>query len=322
MAELADRFTDGGVPIEQQLAVRAMFGGFMPAGAARQLVAVAREAFIPAGKIIYEEGARCEHIHFVLHGAVELTTAGEAPWNFEGTSLIGIFDAALERAYTRTARAVSDTRLLAVKVEDWNDIIEDNLVMTTRSLRGSRPRLLKLSLALSPHGGFREPASGPGPPSIMLAAMPDEEAPDELNPFERLLSLRLCHLFERAGTQSLIRVARATTARRVLAGELVASQGDPMPSIIIVVNGEVRIERDDPPLEAAFGPTEVVGGHLGLGLDVWPFSARAAVDATVLVLPLDDLFDIMEDHFDLVLAVRADWTADMERLNTLTTQEK
>jgi len=306
-----------GIPIEQQLALATMFGSLMSGTALQQFAAVSRDVFIPAGKVIYEQGDRSQHVHFILEGRVELAGEDEEPWYFDGRSLIGVLDAELGRDYTRTARAISDVRMVVLDVEDWNDVIEDNIELTSRNMKRSHQRWLRLSAQLGSRGGFVEPEPHSQRLSVMFGAMASKLAPERLNPFERLLTLRLCPLFGPAGIQALISVARAATVRLVPAESTVAHEGDPAASFFIVAHGSVVAERASPPMRATFGSAELVAGYAGFAHDEWPLSLRAAVDTTLLEIAHNDLHDVMEDHYDLVRAIRAYTASEIERMQLL-----
>jgi CRP-like cAMP-binding protein len=299
------------IPIEHQLAVRGMFGGALTGEPARRIAAASRELLIPAGKVIYRAGERCAHVHFVLSGTVELSAEGEEPWIFEDRSLIGVLDAEQERQYSRTARAMTDVRLVMIRTEDWADIIEDNLELTIESLRTVHERILEMTLALAPGGGFRD-----APERRSMLPMGPQPKRDP-NPFERLLTLRLCRLFERAGTQTIIRLGRAARHRHVDAGEVFVRQGDAMDALLVVASGGVAFTRGEPALSARFGPADVVGGHVGVGLASWPATATALDPTVLLSIGYDELYDVMEDHFDLVRSLRADMSAQTDRLRHL-----
>ena len=126
-----------------------------------------------------------------------------------------------------------------------------------------------------------------------------------LNSFERLLVLRLSPALRRARMQPLIRLARVSEAHSVEQGQVLFQQGDPILALHVVVSGLVRVERTEPPVRGTFGATELVGGYASLSFDEYGFSAHAVTDAVVLELAVDDLFDVMEDHYDVVRSLQA-----------------
>jgi CRP-like cAMP-binding protein len=139
------------------------------------------------------------------------------------------------------------------------------------------------------------------------------EIPDgELHLLERLLTLEASRPFERAGMQPLLRLARAATERRLAEGETLVREGDAAGHCFVVVSGTVTLERAD--LAAPFGPAALVGAYAGFGQALWPGTVRALGAARVLAIRYDDLYDVMEDHFDLVRSVMAFLALERERL--------
>jgi CRP-like cAMP-binding protein len=63
---------------------------------------------------------------------------------------------------------------------------------------------------------------------------------------ERVLFLRKVPLFAELAPQDLQRVAAVVDERAFVDGETIADQGEPGDELYIVVDGEVRILRDDP----------------------------------------------------------------------------
>lgn len=303
------------ISVEHQLLVRSMMTGTFGSALANQFAAVAKEVYFPAGKVIYRAGESSDAVFFLLEGRVELATPDDEPWYLGGRAVFGVLDVELDRPRDRTARAVTDVRAMRVGAGEFFDLIEDNMELTPPRIRMLSTGLLDLGLALEPPGGFPEGPSVPARPSMMATVV--ERDARELNPFERLITLRICGLFERAGTQSLIRLSRAAAPRLYAAGGSLAVLGEPAEVFFIVVSGSVRAHRPDPELEATFGPAELAGGYAGFGQECWAVSLEAALDCCVLEIRYDDLFDVMEDHFDMVRAVMGYLAAERDRLQRI-----
>ena len=300
------------ISVEHQLLVRSMMTGTFGSALANQFAAVAKEVYFPAGKTIYREGETSDAVFFLLEGRVELATPNDEPWYLGGRAVFGVLDVELDRARDRTARAVTDVRAMRIGAGDFLDLMEDNMELTPPRIRMLSGGLLELGLSLDPPGAFADTPSGGARPS-MMATVPERDA-RELNPFERLITLRICPLFERAGTQSLIRLSRAAKPRLHGHGESLAVFGETAESFFVVVTGSVTAHRQEPELAATFGPPELAGGYSGFGHERWAVSLEAAVDCCVLEIRYDDLFDVMEDHFDMVRAVMGHLAAERDRL--------
>lgn len=303
------------ISVEHQLLVRSMMTGTFGSVLANQFAAVAKEVYFPAGKIIYREGEASDAVFFLLEGRVELATPGHEPWYLGGRAVFGVLDVEVDRPRDRTARAVTEVRAMRVGVGDFHDLMEDNMELTPPRIRMLSEGLLELGLSLDPPGGFPEAPSFPSRPS-MMATMPDRD-PRELNPFERLITLRICPMFERAGTQSLIRLSRAAVPRIHKKGEKLAAFDAPTDIFVVVVTGSVTARRQDPDLQATFGPAEVAGGYAGFGQERWAVELEAAMDCCTLEIRYDDLYDVMEDHFDMVRAVMSYLASERDRLQRI-----
>jgi CRP-like cAMP-binding protein len=304
------------VSVEQQLAIRAFTAGSFASVISNQLAAVSTEKFFPAGTVIYRQGERSDHVFTLVEGRVELSAEGTDPWYLEAPAVFGVLDVQLDRDHDRTARAVTDLRVMLISIGDWFDVFEDNFEITPPRIRMMSKGLLDLALSMDPPGGFPDaPMSARERPS-MMAVLPDSD-PRELNPFERLITLRLCPFFERAGTQSLIRLARAAHPTIHRAGAALAVQGTPADSFFIVVCGAVTASRDEPELSAVFSAPQVAGAFAGFGQERWEVSLTATTTTCCLEIRYDDLYDVMEDHFDLVRAIMAHTARERDRLQTM-----
>ena len=303
------------ISVEHQLLVRSMMTGTFGSVLANQFAAVAKEVYFPAGKTIYREGEPSDAVFFLLEGRIELASPHEEPWYLGGRAVFGVLDVELDRPRDRTAKAVTEVRAMRVGAGEFLDLIEDNMELTPPRIRMLSSGLLELGLSLDPPGAFPDAPSVPVRPS-MMATMPDRD-PRELNPFERLITLRICPLFERAGTQSLIRLARAAQPQVHARGRILAEAGEPAESFVVVVSGAVIARREQAGLEATFGAAELAGGYAGFGQERWEVTLEAALDACTLEIRYDDLFDVMEDHFDMVRAVMGYLAAERDRLQRI-----
>ena len=200
------------VPVEHQIVVRSLFGNAYAGATADRLVAATREMFFPAGKVVYEAGDSPKFVHFLLQGRVELTSEGLEPWTFTDRGVFGIIDAELERPHVRTARAVTDVRVIAIRAGDWQDIVEDTFDYTRERITRNSQDLWRRGLELAPHAGFWGMDVAHRADAAQHTHFDHHE-----DPFERLLVLHLTDIFERAGIQSLTRLAAGASVTKVAA---------------------------------------------------------------------------------------------------------
>jgi CRP-like cAMP-binding protein len=286
----------GAVPVELMLMVRSFLGGLtdaMPGPVVRQFAAMTRELFF-----------REDHIYFVVQGEVALETAGHDPWRFGNYSALGILDAYLERPHTRTATAARDTRALVLRSEDWMSLMEDNFELTRLALGRNARGVWQMAIGLADEA-FDQLEVPERSSQVTALARRSEARLGMLNPFERLLVLRLSPLLRRARMQPLIRLARDSEVRFLEQGQVLFQQADPTVALYFVVSGLVRVERLEPVVSGTFHATQLVGGYASLTFEEHGFSASAVTDSVVLEVAVDDLFDVMEDHYDVVHSLQA-----------------
>ena len=298
--------------VELQLSVRQFVAGSFSASIAGQMASILREVVFPAGKTLYREGEAVEHLYLLLDGRVELTTADEDPWVMTPGAGFGILDAELGRRYSRDARAITDARTLVARIEDWLDLFEDNAELIPKRIEMLAAGVRDYGRRVDPPGGFPPPEIIPPRASSMpLSADGDAR---ELNPFERLVALRDCPMLERAPTQALIQLARVATPRIFRVGETLVSEGQSQEALFVVVSGTLIARGGEPEVHAAFGPSDLAGGYLGLGQGGWPVTLEAATDGCLLAINYVDLYDVVEDHFQAGRSILAYLAGERVRL--------
>ncbi len=92
--------------------------------------------------------------------------------------------------------------------------------------------------------------------------------------------------------------------------------GQKTTSIYVVASGAVAMECDDPEIAVAFGLHRLVGGYAGIGQATWPCTVRATEPTHVIAITIEDLYDVMEDHFDVVRSVMGFLALERERVQT------
>jgi len=284
--------------VDVELFIRSLLGGFFQGDTVRQLVQQSREVFFAESERLFREGQASQFIYFIIDGTVALEREGSDAWTFGPGDVVGVLDADVGAAHHRTATAYSDVHAFALQLRDWEDIQEDDFDLVRLRLIANARNLLHTGLRLAPSCGF----DGTG------AAQPPREASQlsvepELNAFGRLLALRVTPAFRLAGTQALLELAHEAKELRATAGETLFEEGDEASAIYLVVAGDVGFERREPEVRARFASTQLVGGYMGFGQECQPATARAVTEVVVVVIQLEHLFEVMEDHFDLARAM-------------------
>jgi CRP-like cAMP-binding protein len=134
-----------------------------------------------------------------------------------------------------------------------------------------------------------------------------------VSPLERALFLRAHRLLRGVSSPVVAAVAANTREVFVRKGAVIRKQDEPVDTLYFLVEGKIRVQHGDG-LRFAIEPP----GGAGL---LWALAEReggpafiAEADTVVLEMPLDPFFDILEDHFQLVLQLYEVLAADLSGL--------
>lgn len=274
--------------VERELFLRSLAGVQPRGNVTDQLVRAMHEVSYAAGETLFEAGQISGLMHFIRSGEVELRAPDADPWRLSPPSVIGVLDLLQGGRHARTAVAVTEIHALAMRTEDWLDVLEENFDFNLLSIKRVAADLHALHLSVPPGGAFRAPP----------APAPDQE-PHALNLMERTLALRKVELLSRANVQSLASLALLAEERSFQAGEAIFHRGDPSGALCVVESGIVRATHPEPQIEARFGAGSIVGGSAALSFEHQAYDAVAETSALLIHLRKEDLFDLAEDNFEL-----------------------
>lgn len=124
--------------------------------------------------------------------------------------------------------------------------------------------------------------------------------PIELGPIEQMHALRRMFGPDAAlSHEALAGIAQLTRAQRVAANVELAREGEPFPFVYLIIAGQLELSRHGKRL-GLFGAGNGVGIMSALARDEVGFGCRTLEESTLLVLRLADLFEMMEDYFELM----------------------
>jgi CRP-like cAMP-binding protein len=255
-----------------------------------RMTSVIEEEDVEPGKRLFARGEQPEFIFFVRDGRVRLERDGSNAWTFEGRSVIGVFDALLERPHPRTAVAETKLHLLKLRTEHWLALLEDSFGLARAALHNSVATVAALEERLW--------ASQSQPIGAVAFRTPEVEGP--LAFIERVAILAETPLVRGAGIQVLVELAESVEELTFKPGDTLFKRDDAAKGSLLVLQGDVVAERIDPHLEVLFGPGSLVGGVASLGDPIAAWQARATTPVRALSMRIEDWFDLMEEHFDLV----------------------
>ncbi len=259
-----------------------------------RMTALVDEEDVAAGKRLFAEGEPPESIFFIREGRVRLERDGASPWVFEGRTVIGVFDALLDRPHARTAIAETDLHLLKLRVDYWLELLEDSFGLARAAVRNS---VIGLVAGLE----ARRWAAEDAPRGAVVARVPPPSACLALRRAPR----RSCRCRDATWRRNPGPRGTSRTAMEEVTfepGKTIFERGNLRGEALLVLQGEAEGNRLDPPLRVVFGPGSVVGGVASLGESMLAWEARAITRVRALSMRLEDWFDLMEEHFDLVRA--------------------
>jgi CRP-like cAMP-binding protein len=260
-----------------------------------RMTSIVDEEDVEAGKRLFARGEAPESIFFVRDGRLRLEREGRPSWIFEGRTVVGVFDALLDRPHERTAVAETSLHLLKLRVDHWLELLEDSFGLA-RSAVGNSVRTVAAIEA-------RRWALQTEPRGYVVVPVPAIEGP--LSFVERLAIFADDPLMRGAGIQVLVEVADSMQEVTFAPGASVFERGHWRGESFLVLEGEVEGELRDPEIHVRFGPGSFVGGVASLGEPILAWNARARTRVRALSLRLEDWFDLMEEHFDLVRSALA-----------------
>ena len=259
-----------------------------------RLTLILNEQEVHAGQILFTAGAPIEFIYFMRDGEVRFTREGAPPWTLRGRWFLGGFDAMGDRLATRTATAVGDFYGMRVSAVAWLEMLEDSFQLARSAVVNSSRALTQL-----------EERIPTGAPTSRREAPAFVAPPGALSLVERLAILLGVRLLRGTGVQALADLAAVSRQVSFAPGELIIERGIESEQLLLVVDGDVLAEREGPAVRRHYGPGDLVCGAAILGAvgDAW--QARATTAVRGVSFPIDALFDLMEEHFDLVRSTLA-----------------
>lgn len=242
---------------------------------------VVEQRFAPGETIVAP--ARSAPLHLVVEGKVR-SPSGQT-WG--PRELVGALEAIARRRAREPVIAELPTRTLRLGAAHFREILDDNFGLLT----SVRRTLAKAVLA--------DPSPLPAPPRIVIEA---EVAPGaQLGMVDRLIVLRRYMPFGKGRIEALAALAQASEEVRLPARTLVGAEGAPATSVLVLLDGTVHGTRDQ--VSAVLGP-----GHSPGALECLaevPYAATLSTLTAVRALrfPNAALYDVLEDHTDLALAM-------------------
>ncbi|HEY3817629.1 MAG TPA: cyclic nucleotide-binding domain-containing protein [Polyangiaceae bacterium] len=260
-----------------------------------RLTSILDEQHVHAGERMFTANEPAEFMYFMRDGEVRFTREGRHSWTFQGRWFLGGFEVLSERASSRTATALTDFDAMRLRGSAWVELLEDSFQLARSAVTNLARGVARLE--------ERVPDGAPPSPrgELVLAAVPV----GPLSVMERLALLLDIRMLRGAGVQALADLAVVSHQVSFRAGQGILGPGVEQGYVVRIVEGEVLAKRADPAVVRRYGPGDLVCGACVVGgvTDAW--TADAVTPTRGIAIPLEALFDLMEEHFDLVHSVLA-----------------
>jgi CRP-like cAMP-binding protein len=260
-----------------------------------RILALLDEEELPAGRTLFSAGEPAEFLYLLSQGSARVDASGCGSMVVEGRRLLGGLESLFEGAYAQTVVALSDLYLTKMRADALVELLEDSFEIARAAVVSSARALALLQERQEARTSWR--AEGDVPPRVPVGA---------LDILDRLALLLDAPFLRRAGIQPLTDLAAASEEMVVEADRPLYVPGGPRDRVLLVVEGEVEAVRRAPDRRWLFRAGEVVCDAAVLGEAAAAWTARAATRVRVLGFRLEDWFDAMEEHFDLVKAALVD----------------
>lgn len=260
-----------------------------------RVTSILEEGDVHAGQKLFTAGEPPEFIYFMQQGDVRFTREGGPSWIQRGRWVLGGFDALGDRPATYTATALGDFYGMKASSVAWVEMLEDSFQLARSAVVNAARVLMRLE--------ERVPTGAPvsrREPSLLSRA-----PPGSLSVVARLALLVDLRALRLTGVQALADLAADSEQVGFATGELLFESGMERKPLIRIVDGDVSAERDVPAIARRYGPGDLVCGTAILGGVAGGWQARAMTPIRAISFPVEALFDLMEEHFDLVRSMLA-----------------
>jgi len=274
-----------------------------------RLVSLLEEDEVRAGEMLFSTGDAPDFLYFMREGRVRLLREGGRPRELDGRHVFGLVDGLLERSRRSTATAVTNLHLMKVRIDAWLELLDDSFELARASVLELASGVARLEETLAatqlPRG--RVPTRAPVPAAPPVSG-------GHLNVIERLALLMEVPLLRGGGVQALSDLAVASQEVSFERGGPIFAPGIPRDRIYVVIEGEIEASRGGPDLVRVAASGEIVCGAAAFGEPARAWTARGTKAGRALTFRVDDWFDLMEEHFDMVRSALAALSATREAL--------
>lgn len=241
------------------------------------------------GDVLFEKGGPIDSFHIVSSGEVQVSGAEHGDRVLGPGRTIG-FLSMLSRIETGLdAVARGDVRTLQMRADVLSEVMEDRVSILFGALR----RIMRETLEVRRNVPEGTRLGG-------AVTFPELVATPRIDLVARLRVLRKSSIFRRAGVGTLVQMATSIEERRLLAGSVLWSAGDPSGFFYLVIDGSIACRL---PSGVTFSAT--AGYPLGnlesqAGEPRW-YTAVAETPAILLRGDTEGFRDVLEENPDVAM---------------------
>jgi CRP-like cAMP-binding protein len=241
------------------------------------------EVRFAAGAVVAPAHARPPAVHFVVEGELANATRTWGP-----RTIVGALEVLAKRPLVQEVVAVRESRTLQLAETDVAEILEENFGVLRAALRG---------LA---HGMPRTLARVIAPPPLA----------DPLGFVDRLMLLRTQPAYGGARLDALAALAHASAEVRFAPGTQIVRLGEPAVASFVIIEGWLAGPDGD------LGPGHAIAALETLADLPHPATLESRTAVRALESSAGAIFDVLEDHSDLGIAMLAGFAGALADLRT------
>jgi CRP-like cAMP-binding protein len=248
---------------------------------------------VRAGDSFYRTGDPAEFLYWIRNGQIEIHMATHTS-TLAGPTAFGVFDVLLERPRQGSAVALTDVSAMRVRGETWFELLDDSFELATVAVTAMARSLAEFEVRFGP----RDPVS---PPAVFAASRPSRP----LNVLERIEALLAEPLLRGAGVQTISDLSLLAHESAHEAGGHIFERGVARERMFVVVEGVIEARHSDPIVTRHAVAGQLVSGAAAFGEPALKWEARARTAARLLSFRVEDWFDLIEEHSDMLRATLA-----------------
>ncbi|MEP7117020.1 MAG: Npt1/Npt2 family nucleotide transporter [Acidobacteriota bacterium] len=252
-----------------------------------RVASLGRQIRHEAGRVVAQDGATADALHFVLDGRVAIAGPHGEREEVAAPGVIGIDDVLEGHPVRGTATALEPTITLTMTSDEFLTLVSENVEIAQGIFR----TLLETRCAPA----WRTVVHGQLSPEL------ERRVADGVQALDGLLLLQASPLLQRATTAELVRLAAAARVVTLTAGQTLFKAGD-VAAIHAVLTGAVTVAGEGTSSDVAEGG-DVVGIYEALSGRYMTSTGTVTEPGTAMRIDRTELFELIADHMPLLQGI-------------------